>query len=261
MLKWLGFALVACLVAAQGVRSEEAAPKKEEAKTEAPKAEDKGVDSELMAKASYIIGLDIGSNFARNGVTLDAEQLTKGFKDASAGKAPPYTPQQMQEIIGKFQQVMMAKRQAEMQKTMAENAKLGEKHAADGKAFLDENKKKEGVQATASGLQYKVLKEGEGGDKPKETDQVTVHYKGNLLDGSEFDSSYKRNEPASFKLNEVIKGWTEGVQLMKTGSKYQFWIPSNLAYGEQGRPGIPPNAMLTFEVELLAIGAAKEPAK
>ena len=131
-------------------------------------------------------------------------------------------------------------------------------HSADGAAagadFLKENAKKEGVKTTPSGLQYKVLKEGEG-KSPKATDNVRVHYRGTLLNGTEFDSSIKRGEPAEFPLNHVIKGWTEGVQLMKEGAKYQFTIPSKLAYGERGTPGgpIPGNATLIFEVELLKV--------
>jgi FKBP-type peptidyl-prolyl cis-trans isomerase len=126
--------------------------------------------------------------------------------------------------------------------------------AEKGEEFLKENAKKDGVKTTASGLQYKVLKEGEG-KRPKDTDTVSVHYRGTLLDGTEFDSSYKRNEPTQFPLNRVIKGWTEGVQLMKEGAKYQFFIPAQLAYGERGTPGGPigPNETLIFEIELLKV--------
>jgi FKBP-type peptidyl-prolyl cis-trans isomerase len=126
--------------------------------------------------------------------------------------------------------------------------------AEKGEEFLKENAKKDGVKTTASGLQYKVLKEGEG-KSPKATDTVSVHYRGTLLDGTEFDSSYKRNEPTQFPLNRVIKGWTEGVQLMKEGAKYQFFIPAQLAYGERGTPGGPigPNETLIFEIELLKV--------
>jgi FKBP-type peptidyl-prolyl cis-trans isomerase FklB len=123
----------------------------------------------------------------------------------------------------------------------------------DGKKFLDENAQKEGVQVTPSGLQYKVIEEGYG-TKPKATETVTVHYRGTLIDGSEFDSSYKRGQPISFALNRVIAGWTEGLQLMKTGAKYAFYIPYNLAYGERGMGDvIPPYATLIFEVELLKV--------
>jgi FKBP-type peptidyl-prolyl cis-trans isomerase len=131
---------------------------------------------------------------------------------------------------------------------------MADPNSEKGEAFLAENAKKEGVKTTASGLQYKVLKEGSG-MSPQKTDTVAVHYRGTLLDGTEFDSSIKRGQPAEFPLNRVIPGWTEGVQLMKVGAKYQFTIPSKLAYGERGTPGgpIPPNSTLIFEVELLAI--------
>jgi len=136
---------------------------------------------------------------------------------------------------------------------MAELAPVIEKNKKEGEAFLDENKKKDGVQVTASGLQYKVIQMGNG-EKPTETSTVKVHYKGTLIDGKEFDSSYKRNQPAEFPLNQVIKGWTEGLQLMPVGSKFEFYIPYNLAYGEEGRePVIPPASVLIFEVELLDI--------
>jgi len=133
---------------------------------------------------------------------------------------------------------------------------MADKNAADGKKYLDDNKKKEGVKTTASGLQYKVLKEGNG-PQPKAADTVTVDYKGTLIDGTEFDSSYKRGEPATFPLNGVIKGWTEGLQLMKTGAKYQFFIPADLAYGQRAMgPDIAPNSTLIFEVELKSVQPA-----
>jgi FKBP-type peptidyl-prolyl cis-trans isomerase len=143
---------------------------------------------------------------------------------------------------------------------------MADKNAADGKKFLDDNKKKDGVKTTASGLQYKVLKEGNGAP-PKATDTVTVDYRGTLIDGTEFDSSYKRGQPATFPLNGVIKGWTEGLQLMKSGAKYQFFIPSDLAYGQRAMgPDIAPNSTLIFEVDLKSVqpapaGASPSPAK
>jgi FKBP-type peptidyl-prolyl cis-trans isomerase FkpA/FKBP-type peptidyl-prolyl cis-trans isomerase FklB len=131
--------------------------------------------------------------------------------------------------------------------------KAAEENKAKGEAFLSQNKAKEGVHTTASGLQYRVLREGTG-PKPKATDVVTVHYTGRLIDGTEFDSSYKRNEPAKFQLDSVIKGWTEGLQLMPTGSKYELVIPAELGYGPMGNQAIPGNSVLIFEVELLGIG-------
>jgi len=171
-------------------------------------------------KSSYAIGLNIGMNFSRQKVALNADAFAAGLKDGLAGK------RQMTE--------------AEVRDTMATFQK-----------DLEENKKKEGVKTTPSGLQYKVIKEGTG-PQPKATDIVTANYRGTLIDGTEFDSSYKRGEPATFPLNGVIKGWTEGVQLMKVGSKYQLFIPSNLAYGDRAvGPDITPNSTLIFEVELL----------
>jgi len=150
---------------------------------------------------------------------------------------------------------------AQFEKDMEQKQKAtGEKNKTDGAKFLEENKKKEGVKTTASGLQYKVVKEGTG-PQPKATDMVTVNYRGTLIDGTEFDSSYKRGQPATFPLNGVIKGWTEAVQLMKVGSKYQLFVPSNLAYGERSvGPDIAPNATLIFEVELLDVKPPPTPA-
>jgi len=192
-------------------------------------------------KVSYSIGLDIGFNFARKKIEINPDALTAGVKDAIAGK-PKMTEAQVKEVMGAFE------------KDMREQQKVAqEKNAADGKKFLDENKTKEGVKTTPSGLQYKSLKEGSG-PQPQATDTVTVNYRGTLIDGTEFDSSYKRGEPATFPLNGVIKGWTEGLQLMKKGSKYQFFIPSDLAYGQRAMgPDIAPNSTLIFEVELMDI--------
>jgi FKBP-type peptidyl-prolyl cis-trans isomerase FklB len=192
-------------------------------------------------KFSYSIGLNIGSNLSKQNIPVNPEALTAGIKDAIAGK-PQLTPDQVKEVMATFEKDMEQKQKA-----------AGEKNASEGAKFLEENKKKEGVKTTASGLQYRALKEGTGA-RPKESDTVTVNYRGTLINGTEFDSSYKRGQPATFPLNGVIKGWTEGLQLMKVGSKYQLFVPSNLAYGDRALgPDISPNSTLIFEVELLGV--------
>src|SRR5205814_6209623 len=192
-------------------------------------------------KFSYSIGLNIGSNLSKQKIEINPDMVTAGIKDAIAGK-PQLTQDQVKEVMATFEKDMEQKQKA-----------VGEKNAAEGAKFLEENKKKEGVKTTASGLQYKMIKEGNG-PQPKATDIVTVNYRGTLMNGTEFDSSYKRGEPATFPLNGVIKGWTEALQLMKVGSKYQLFVPSNLAYGERAvSPEIGPNATLIFEVELLDV--------
>lgn len=193
-------------------------------------------------KASYAIGLNIGRNFKKQNIDLNADALSLGVKDALSGKKPALTEADERDAMNNLQKEAMEKQKA-----------MADKNAAEGKKFLEDNKKKEGVKTTASGLQYKVIKEGNG-PQPKATDTVTVDYKGTLTDGSEFDSSYKRGEPATFPLNGVIKGWTEGLQLMKPGGKTQFFIPADLAYGQrQMGPDIPPNSTLIFEVELKSV--------
>ncbi len=192
------------------------------------------------ARFSYSLGLSLGNNLKRNGVEpneVDLEQLGRGFKDATAN-TPQLSETDARNAIMAYQ--------TEARNRWAER----NKQAAD--TFLAANKSKEGVVTTASGLQYKILTEG-AGTPPKANDTVTVHYKGTLLDGTEFDSSYKRGQPATFGVGQVIKGWTEALQLMKPGAKWQLFIPPDLAYGPQGRPGIPPNALLQFEVELISV--------
>lgn len=196
---------------------------------------------DLKDKASYSLGLNFGFNFKRQNVDLNLDAFAAGFKDAMSGKKPLMTEEEVRETMMAFEK--------DMQQKQAETA---QKNAAEGEKFLAENKTKEGVKTSASGLQYKVLKEGSGG-QPKSSDTVTVNYRGTLIDGTEFDSSYKRGQPATFPVGGVIKGWTEALQLMKVGSKYQLFIPASLAYGEQGPPGIPPNAILIFEVELMDV--------
>ena len=196
-------------------------------------------------KASYAIGLNIGRNFKKQNVDLNPDAVMMGLKDAVNGKKPALSETEERDAMNNLQKEAMEKQKA-----------MADKNAAEGKKFLDDNKKKEGVKTTASGLQYKVMKEGNG-PQPKAADTVTVDYKGTLIDGTEFDSSYKRGQPATFPLNGVIKGWTEGLQLMKTGGKYQFFIPADLAYGQrQMGPDIPPNSTLIFEVELKNVQTA-----
>src|SRR5437867_4671688 len=199
-------------------------------------------------KVSYSIGLNIGFNLNRQNVQINPDLVAAGIKDAIAGK-PQLTTDQIKEIMATFEKDMEQKQKA-----------AGEKNASEGTKFLDENKKKEGVKTTASGLQYKVIKDGTGA-QPKATDTVTVNYRGTLINGTEFDSSYKRGQPATFPLNGVIKGWTEGLQLMKKGGKSQFFVPSNLAYGERAvGADIAANATLIFEVELLDVKPPPTPA-
>ena len=193
-----------------------------------------------MDKISYAIGLSMGQNLLGSGVTsLEYADLAAGIKDVLEKNQPQITYQEAQQVLGKFF--------SELEEKIAGEAK------AAGEAFLAENAKREGVKVTESGLQYEVL-EATIGQKPKATDKVRVHYEGTLIDGTVFDSSYKRGESITFGLNQVIKGWTEGLQLMSIGSKYKLYLPYNLAYGERGAgANIPPYAALIFTVELLGI--------
>jgi len=197
-------------------------------------------------KVSYSIGLDIGKNLKTQGIEIDPNLLSKGIQDAVSGGKPMLTEEEVQGVMTAFSQ--------EMQSKMAAKSKAAaDKNQKEGDAFLAENKKKKDVVTLPSGLQYKILKAGTG-KKPKSTDTVTTNYKGTLIDGTEFDSSYKRGQPASFPVTGVIPGWTEALQLMPVGSKWQLFVPPTLAYGPRGAgPQIGPNATLIFEVELLGI--------
>jgi len=204
-----------------------------------------------LDSTSYAFGTSIGAGLKTTGLsTLNYEVLLKGLKDAFTGGKVILTQQQAQQCINE------ALAKASSVKNKAEEAANKIKYAPimkEGQDFLEQNKKRAGVQTTASGLQYEVLTAGTG-VKPQATDSVLVHYKGTLLNGKQFDSSYDRGEPISFPLNRVIPGWTEGVQLMPAGSKYKFFIPYNLAYGERGAgQDIPPYSTLIFEVELLKV--------
>ena len=193
-----------------------------------------------MDKISYAIGLSMGQNLMGSGVTsLEYADLAAGIKEVLEKNQPQISYQEAQQVLGKFF--------SELEQKIAGEAK------AAGEAFLAENAKREGVKVTESGLQYEVL-ESTIGQKPKATDKVRVHYEGTLIDGTVFDSSYKRGESITFGLNQVIKGWTEGLQLMSIGSKYKLYLPYQLAYGERGAgANIPPYAALIFTVELLGI--------
>lgn len=205
--------------------------------------------SSEVQKVGYAVGFDMGRNLKEIADDMDLDAFTQGLKDAYAGNKSAFTDEQMQEIVEAY----MIRKQEEMTKKLEQKAV---ENKAAGEAFLAENAKKEGVKTTASGLQYKVIQEGNG-TSPKAEDVVVVHYEGRLIDGKVFDSSYERGEPAQVPLNQVIPGWTEGVQLMKPGAIYEFYIPSDLAYGEAGNPEIEPNSTLIFKVELLTEEAAK----
>ncbi len=195
---------------------------------------------------SYIIGADIGHNLMNQSIEFNPQLLLKGLEDAKAGvDTLTISKAKKDATMGRWQQEKMKQQQAEM-------SVKSEKPKKEGAAYLAANKKKEGVIETASGLQYKVIKEGTGAH-PGNTDKVKVHYHGTLTDGSVFDSSVQRGEPITFGLNQVIPGWTEGLQLMTPGSKYIFYIPSNLAYGDREMGKIPAGSTLIFEVELFSI--------
>ena len=199
-----------------------------------------------LDSACYALGLSVASSFQSGGLeTINYELFNKGLKDAFTKANPQLNQQQAQEAITRLFESFNKQRDAEEMKKYQPNVDAG-------KNFLAQNKTKAGIKTTASGLQYEVLTQGTGA-KPKATDEVTVNYKGTLLDGTQFDSSYDRGTPATFQLNQVITGWTEGVQLMQEGSKYRFFIPYNLAYGARGNAGIPPYSALIFEVELIKV--------
>lgn len=208
--------------------------------------------SSVVEQASYSIAYFMAGQGKQAMPDLDMKAFEQGFRDGFSGDDTKraLTEEQMQKALEEYQK----KRDADMVKELEEKAKTNKEK---GEKFLAENAKKDGVKSTASGLQYKVITEGTG-PKPKATDKVTVHYEGKLLDGKVFDSSYERGVPAEFQLNQVIAGWTEGLQLMPQGSKYELYIPANLAYGEEGVPDIEPNSTLIFTVELLDDATAKK---
>jgi FKBP-type peptidyl-prolyl cis-trans isomerase FklB len=206
-------------------------------------AQEKLVLKNQKEKVSYIIGTDIGGNLKRQSIDIDPSILARGVQDALSGANPLLSKEEIQETMVAFQKEMM------------------EKQKQRGEAFLSENKKKEGVKTLPSGLQYKVIKAGTG-KKPKVDDTVTVNYRGTLIDGTEFDSSFRRGQPVAFPVSGVIPGWTEALPLMQEGAKWQLFVPPNLAYGERGAGGlIGPNVTLIFEVELISVQENKQEKK
>lgn len=190
-------------------------------------------------KLSYIIGLQYGNGIKRQGIEIDYKSFEKGIRDALKGGANLLSNAEMQKVTRQFQ--------------MDKQKKIISKNQREAKIFLAKNRKRKGVRTTTSGLQYQILRAGKG-KSPKATDKVRTHYLGTLIDGKEFDSSYRRGQPASFPVNRVIPGWTEALQMMKVGGKWKLWIPARLGYGQRGKGrNIGPGAMLIFEVELLAI--------
>ena len=223
------FAILISVAATAGLRAEDAKPFKDESE-----------------KASYAIGLNIGTTWKQQDVDVDYDQLVRGIKDAKSGGPTALTEVEVREVLNKYRQELMAK-QAEKRRLASE------KNKQEGEKFFAENKTKPGIITLTNGLQYKVITEGVG-EPPKAEDNVTVNYRGTLIDGTEFDSSAKAGKPASFRVNGVIPGWTQALTRMKPGAKWQLFIPAELAYGESGRaPTIGPGAPLIFDVELVSV--------
>lgn len=215
-------------------------------------ADDSALVKTPKGKMSYGLGMDIGKNITNTLIEIDAEALAAGLRAVVSGSKAVLSEQEATDAMNEFRTAMQSKR-AEQQKMMQDkNKEAGEKNKKEGLAFLEENKKKEGVKTTASGLQYKISKQGTG-KLPQSNDTVIAHYRGTLMNGTEFDSSFKRGEPGKFGVTRVIKGWTEALLMMPVGSKWQLFIAPELAYGEAGRPSIPPNSVLLFDIELIGI--------
>jgi FKBP-type peptidyl-prolyl cis-trans isomerase FklB len=201
-------------------------------------------------KSSYALGYQFGQNLHSYGAEINVESFSKGFADALAGKTGSMSKDDMQKAVAEFEQNLRTKMESKKRDQ-------GDANMKEGKSFLEANAKKSGVKVLPSGLQYQILTDGKG-KSPKATDVVKTHYRGTLISGKEFDSSYARKEPAEFPVNGVIKGWTEALQLMKEGSKWKLFIPSELAYGAQGAGAdIGPNSTLIFEVELLSVKSSE----
>lgn len=209
---------------------------------------DKEADQSLNSqkdKASYSIGINLGTQLSQNKDDIDVDKVIMGIREVFAGKESRLTPEEVRTVMTEFQQDMQKKQQEKVKA-------LSEKNKKDGDDFLAKNKAEKDVTTLESGLQYMIITEGKG-DSPKVTDTVVTHYKGTLVNGTEFDSSHKRGQPATFPVNGVIAGWTEALQKMKVGGKWKLFIPSDLAYGVNAPPQIGPNSVLIFEIELLEI--------
>jgi FKBP-type peptidyl-prolyl cis-trans isomerase FklB len=203
------------------------------------------------ARLNYSLGYQVGGDFKRQGVEMNAEAVVKGIEDALSGAEPLMSPQEMHATLTKLKRKVVADERTNLRKGRAETEL---QYLAEGKKFMQENAVKPGVKTTASGLQYKIIEAGKG-KAPGPTDQVTVNYRGTQINGNEFDSSYKRGEPSTFPLNGVIKGWTEGLQLIKEGGKIQLFIPPELAYAGRGPMA---HRTLIFDVELITVGNGKQ---
>ena len=212
-------------------------------------ADSTNVLSDEKSKVSYAIGLRIGTGWKQNGIDVDDTLVLRGLQDAQSGATPLLSDDEVKTTLTQFQKTMQ-------QKAMALRAEQGLKNKTEGEAFLATNKNNPGVITLPDGLQYKVIKDGDG-PIPTSTSTVTVNYRGTFINGTEFDSSAKTGHPVTFPVTGVIKGWTEALQLMKTGAKWQLYVPSTLGYGEQGNRAIPGNSVLVFDVELLSIQAPK----
>ncbi|TAN41989.1 MAG: FKBP-type peptidyl-prolyl cis-trans isomerase [Nitrospirae bacterium] len=225
---WISIVLVSAVIASQSLAAE------------------KNILKTQKSKNSYSVGLDVGNSLKAQGIILEQDAFIKGFKDAMSGSKPLLSDAEINASKTALQNELRAKHEKLRKESSGKNTKEGEQ-------FLEANKKKDGVKTLPSGLQYKIMAEGKG-ESPKASDTVSVHYRGTLINGTEFDSSYRRGKPAEFPVNGVIAGWTEALQLMKPGAKWQLFIPSKLAYGEQGAgQHIGPNSVLVFEVELISV--------
>lgn len=267
--RFLTFPLAGTLFCGMALAQQSSAPSTQQPSaakpaTTAPKTQKASADTKTAPvtletqkdKISYAIGMNIGKNLndslKKDAVDFDPDVIIRGMKDALAGNKPLLTDQEAQTILTALQNDVRKRQQEQFQQASEKNKKEGE-------TFLAANKDKPGVVALPSGLQYKILQPGDG-PKPTATDTVVCNYRGTLIDGTEFDSSYKRGQPATFPVGQVIKGWTEALQLMPVGSKWELYVPSSLAYGERGTSGpIGPNQTLIFQVELLSIQAKPAP--